>query len=75
MKMGRPKTMYMVWMDGDDEQYFNQYWTLEDAVSENPNEEILEASFKSLGQFKLQVKKVLKKIKKTNKESSNGKTA
>ena len=73
--MGRPKTMYMVWMDGDDEQYFNQYWTLEDAVSENPNEEILEASFKSLGQFKLQVKKVLKKIKKTNKESSNGKTA
>ena len=59
--MSRPKTMYMVWMDGVDEQYFNQYSSLEDAISENPHDEIFEANFKSLGRFELFVKKVEEK--------------
>lgn len=73
--MGVPKTMYVVWMDGEDEQYFNQYNSLEDAVSENPNEEVFEAKLKSLGRFELFVKKVIKKSKKTKKEIYNGTTA
>lgn len=60
----KPKELYLVWMDGDDEQYYSQYSSLKDAVIENEGAEIFKASTKSLGRFQAVVQTKLKKAKK-----------
>ena len=60
----RPTETYLVWMDGDDEQYYNLYTSLKDAVIENEGIEIFKADLKSLGKFEAVVQTKLKKIKK-----------
>lgn len=55
--MARPKETFLVWQDSEDEQFYNQYSSLTDAVSEEGSDaEIFEATLKSLGKFKLVTK-------------------
>ena len=64
--MSKGEKIYLVWQDGEDENYYNQYESLEDAVSsEEEPVEVFEADLKSLGQFRMQTKVV--KIPKGNK--------
>ena len=64
--MARAKELFLVWMNGDDEQYYNQYFSLTDAVaSEGSNAEIFKADLTSLGSFELVTK--LKKTKQKKK--------
>jgi hypothetical protein len=61
--MNKNKNIYLVWQDGEDEQYWNQYESLIDAVTGEPDgAEIFEALPKSIGRYELQTK--LKKSKK-----------
>lgn len=65
--MERQKELYLVWQDGVDEQFYNQYFTLTDAVSDSESgTEIFKADLKSLGSFEL-VTKVVKTKKGKNK--------
>ena len=66
--MGRPNELFLVWQDDEnDGQYYNQYTSLTDAVSqEGSGAEIFKASLESLGSFKL-VTKVVKKSRKKDK--------
>lgn len=66
--MENPKKMYLVWMDGVDEQYYNQYFTLEDAVSgHSDGVEVFIADIKFLGNFERSFKIVKSKTKKSKK--------
>lgn len=67
--MEQEKEVYLVWQDGVDEQFYNQYFSLEDAVSsESKDAEIFRADLVSLGSFELKVtKKLVKKTKKGKK--------
>jgi hypothetical protein len=68
----RPDKVYLVWMGGEDEQYYNQYFSLSDAVTSNEEDtEILVADVRSLGRFKVVVKLV--KNKKRSKRSKGKK--
>lgn len=61
-KTSRPNTIYLVWMGLEGEQYYNQYFSLEEAVSDNDeNVDIYQANLKVLGQFKVVMKLVKKK--------------
>ncbi len=67
-------TIYLVWMDGEDEQYYNQYFTMADAVSDNGDGvEIYSATPKYRGKFKS--KTAIVKIKQRKRRIKNGKTA
>lgn len=66
------KEVYLVWQNAEDEQFFNQYDSLEDAVAseENPVEVYL-AKPKMLGTFKVATKVVKsRKGKKLSKSDS-----
>jgi hypothetical protein len=66
--MRRPKELFLVWQDGEDEQLYNQYWSLAEAVSgEGESAEIFEAKLTSLGYYKLVTKTVKTKKPKGNK--------
>ncbi len=59
----QPKILYLVWQDGEDEQYYNQYTDLVDAVSsEGTDVEIFKADIKSVGTYEL-ITKLVKKTK------------
>lgn len=64
------KKIYLVWQDGEDEQYYNIYHSVDDAVAsehddwENGEVEVLEATPKCLGLFKLKTTTVKAKRKK-----------
>lgn len=65
--MPRAKELFLVWMDGEDEQFYNQYFSLTDAVaSEGSGVEVFKADLTSLGSFELVTK--LKKTKKSKKK-------
>lgn len=71
--MSRPKELYLVWVDGEDEQYYNQYFSLTDAVkSEDEGTEIFKASLTPLGTFRL-VTKLVKGSKKKEKKNASSK--
>ncbi len=56
--------VFLVWQDGVDQQFWNQYESLEDAVSDNQEVEIYEAIPKLLGKFKVVAQKLkVKKVK------------
>ena len=62
------KELYLTWVkneeDGSGGGYYNQYFSLIDAVSsEDENTEIFKANLKSLGQFKLVVTKKATPVK------------
>lgn len=60
----QPKELYLVWQGGEDEQFYSQYTSLTDAVSnEDKDAEILKADLTSLGTFELVTKVVKKKSK------------
>ena len=66
----KPKVLYFVYQDGEDEQYYNQYESMEDAVSDSSNPvEVFEAKLNLLGTFQKSYriakvsKKQLKKVK------------
>lgn len=62
------KKIYMVWQGGENEQFFNQFETIEDAVySEGDVAEVYVAEPKYLGKFKRKVEMV--KIKKRKKKT------
>ena len=64
--MPQPKELYLVWQDGEDEQYYNQYFSLKDAVSgEVEGAEIFKANVKLLGAFEIVTKLVKKSAKKS----------
>lgn len=64
--------LYLVWMDGEDEQYYNQYQTIGEAISDNGDGvEIYSARPVYRGRFKSKV--AIVKIKK--RRNKNGKTA
>lgn len=64
----RPAKLFLVWMDGEDEQYYNQYSSLEDAVSsEGDGVEVFTATPVSLGKFERSVKIVKSKKQKGSK--------
>ena len=55
--MNKTGKIYLVWNDEDEEaenHYWEQYYSLEDAVGEHPNKDIFEATPKNLGKFKIQ---------------------
>lgn len=60
------KELYFVWRGEEDGQYFEQYDSLEDAVTSNSSGvEVFKAELKSLGLFKV-VTKVVKAKKGKN---------
>lgn len=62
----KPNKLYLVWQEND--QFFNQYDTLEDAVSDNgDNTEVYIADIRKLGVFNRQVSVVKVKKKKGKK--------
>ena len=62
--MSKPNELYLVWVGAEDEQYYNQYFTLEDAVRDNDSDtEIFKAEVESLGYFEVVTKLVSKKKK------------
>lgn len=68
--MAKPKELFLVWQDGADEQYFNQYYNLLDAVTSEPEPcEVYKANVNYLGHFKSAVK-VLKAKKARAKKAS-----
>lgn len=63
----RPNELYLVWQDEGDVQFYNQYFSLEDAVAgEGESAEIFRANIEYMGQYKL-VTKLVKKSKKGKK--------
>jgi len=57
--MARPKELFVVWQDGEDEQFYNQYLSLlEAAKEEGPEAEIFKASLESVGSYDLVTKLV-----------------
>lgn len=66
--MGKPKELFLIWeedTDLDNLGYYNQFNTLEDAVSSSPGMEIFKATVESIGCYELVTKLV--KTKKGNK--------
>lgn len=70
--MDQPKKLYLVWKDGEDEQYYNQYFSLEDAVSEEGDGvEVLQAKLTPIGAYKRSVRIVkTKKSKQVNNKTA-----
>lgn len=67
--MNKNKEFFVVWQGGADEQFWNQYDSLEDAVSNEGGKcvEVFSCTPKALGLYDSDVKIVLKKSK-TKKE-------
>jgi len=60
--MERQKELFLVWQGGADEQFYNQYESLVDAVSsEEEGTEIFEAKLTSLGSYRLVTKMIKEK--------------
>ena len=60
-----PKDLYLVWQGAEDEQFYNQYTSLVDAVSsEEKGALIFKANLESLGSFELITKLVKNKKRK-----------
>ena len=57
--MKRQKELF--WQGGADEQFYNQYESLVDAVSSEEGNEIFEAKLTSLGSYRLVTKMVKEK--------------
>lgn len=65
-KTERPIELYLVWQDGEDEQFYNQYFSLRDAVASEEDAEIFKANLEPMGQYRL-VTKLIRKPKKEKK--------
>ncbi len=63
--MKKGEKFFVVFMDGQDEQFYNQYDTLVDAVTDNEDPvEVFEVTPKSLGKFEAVAQPVkLKRVK------------
>ncbi len=63
--MIKGEKLYLVWQDGEDEQYYEQYESLEDAVtSRDEPVQVYEATVKSIGAYEVLPTKIkLKKVK------------
>lgn len=56
--MEKPKELFLVWQDSEDELFFNQYETLQDAVAceekdDDESVEVYKASLQRLGEYKI----------------------
>lgn len=72
--MENNKDLYLVWQGAEDEQYYNQYFSLKDAVTSEPEgSRIMKASLTYIGQYEIVTKLVKKPAKKTVKKAAKGK--
>jgi len=78
--MKKQKPVYLVWQDGEDLEFWNQYESLNDAVSsEEEPVEVYRAQPRLVGKFKkaaklIRVKERSKKMAKTKKKTAKRKT-
>lgn len=64
--MNKNGKLFLVWQSGENEQFWNQYDSLENAVlSEGDGTEVFEATVKSLGVYERSVKFVKSKKEKS----------
>lgn len=72
--MEKSKDLYLVWQDGEDEQFYSQYDSLEDAVMSEPEgNRIMKASLTYVGQYEVVTKLIRKPAKKAVKKAAKGK--
>ena len=66
----KPKKLYLVWNDSDEYQYFEQFDSLEDALSSQGNQktEVFIASIRRLGEFKREMRCIRVKPRKKAKK-------
>lgn len=56
--MERPKRVYLVWQSGEDQNYYDQYGSLAEAVEQNNKAEIFIARPRCIGRYKTVTKPV-----------------